>query len=84
VYAKGIAPTSLAPWTLFWPRIGIIWAPHLPIIPQARSRLRRLATISVPVACCVRPMAQSVDVRGPRAYISAARRMVSAGMPVIF
>ena len=28
--------------------------------------------MSVPVACWVSPMAQSVDVRGPRAYISAA------------
>jgi hypothetical protein len=58
-------------------------APHLPIMPQASIRLSRLATISVPVSCWVRPIAQSVEVRGPRAYSSAARRIVSAGMPVI-
>ena len=79
-----MAPTSLAPCTLFCPRIGIICAPHLPIMPQASSRLSRLATISVPVACWVSPIAQSVEVRGPRAYISAARRIDSPGMPVIF
>ena len=74
---------SLAPCTLFWPRMGIICAPQRPIIPQASSRLSRLATMSVPVACWVRPIAQSVEVRGPRAYISAAARIRSAGMPVM-
>ena len=40
--------------------------------------------MSVPVACWVSPMAHSVEVRGPRAYISAARAdAVAAGMPVI-
>ena len=41
-------------------------------------------TISVPLACCVRPIAQSELVFGPRAYSSAARPILSAGMPVIF
>jgi hypothetical protein len=77
-------PMSLAPCTLFWPRIGIIAAPHLPIMPQQSSRLSRLATMSVPVACWVSPIAQSVELRGPRAYISAAAAIVPAGMPVIF
>ncbi len=74
---------SLAPCTLFWPRMGSIAAPHFPIIPQASIRFNRLATMSVPVLCWVRPIAQRVEVRGPRAYISAAARMVAAGMPVI-
>ena len=39
--------------------------------------------MSVPVLCWVSPIAHSVEVRGPRAYISAAARMVAAGMPVI-
>ena len=62
-----MAPTSLAPCTLFCPRIGSIAAPQRPIIPQARSRFSRLATMSVPVACWVSPMAQSVEVFGPLA-----------------
>jgi hypothetical protein len=63
--------------------MGSIAAPQRPIMPQASIRLSRLATMSVPVLCWVRPIAQSVEVAGPRAYISAARRMVSAGIPVI-
>jgi len=34
--------------------------------------------MSVPVLCWVSPMAQSVDVFGPRAYISAAARIRAA------
>ena len=58
---------SLAPCTLFWPRIGIIGAPQRPIIPQANIRLSSEVTMSVPVWCCVSPIAQSVAERGPRA-----------------
>ena len=57
--------------------MGIIAAPQRPIIPVARMRLSSDATMSVPVRCCVSPIAQSVDDRGPRAYISAARRIRS-------
>jgi len=40
-------------------------------------------TMSVPVACWVRPIAQSVAERGPRAYHSAAWRMRVAGTLVM-
>ena len=75
---------SLPPWTLFCPRIGIIAEPHRPIIPQLRSRLSRLVTMSVPWACWVSPMAQRVEVLGPLAYHSAACAIFAFGMPVIF
>src|SRR2546425_7760057 len=78
-----MAPTSEAPCTLFWPRIGSIAAPQRPIMPQANIMLRNEVTMSVPLACCVRPIAHSELVFGPRAYISAARRIFSAGIPVI-
>ena len=45
--------------------------------------LNQVATMSVPVACCVRPIAHSVADRGPRAYSSAASRIKVAGTPVI-
>ncbi len=67
MYTKGIAPTSEAPCTLFWPRTGIMAAPQRPIIPQASIRLSSAVTRSVPLACWVRPIAQSVLVFGPRA-----------------
>src|SRR5207245_2239593 len=58
---------SEAPWTLFWPRIGSIAAPQRPIMPHASIRLSSAVTRSVPLACCVSPMAHSVLVfaRGP-------------------
>ena len=67
MYTKGIAPTSEAPCTLFCPRTGIIAAPQRPIIPQASIRFRSDVTRSVPLACCVSPIAHSVLVRGPLA-----------------
>ncbi len=74
---------SLAPCTLFCPRIGIIALPHEPIMPHDSIRFSSDVTMSVPVWCCVSPIAHSVAERGPLAYNSAARRISVALTPQI-
>jgi len=59
--------------------IGNIAAPHRPIMPQANIILRNDVTMSVPLACCVRPIAQSELVFGPRALHLGGAPIFSAG-----
>ena len=67
----GMAPTSLAPCTLFCPRIGIIGAPHAPIIPH-EQQIEQVVTMSVPVCMLREP--HRPQRRGARALRVQLRR----------
>ena len=46
---------SQEPWTLFWPRIGLMPAFSTPMWPVTMARLARFITLAVPTVCSVMP-----------------------------
>ena len=49
-------PTVRWPWTLEWPRTGLMPAPSRPMLPRRRRRLTYMPSVWLPWTCWVRPM----------------------------
>src|SRR5688500_17842416 len=57
----GRAPTSLDPWTLFWPRSGFEPPPGTPKLPVSIARFARHRTPALPCDCSVTPRPYEIE-----------------------
>ena len=62
-------PIVRSPCTFEWPRTQQAPAPGRPMWPPSSRRLSTAETLSTPLRCCVRPIAQHTIIRSARAAI---------------